>query len=106
MLKETVYHMLMHYLDWNTKLSHPLYLNHHATYWRTIHIDILKNISIDEEHGIKMQIYTGANVSIIPRNFGEKLGQPQLREPQLWNYDNSAKKSLSNLSACIWLKKV
>ena len=62
-----------------------------------------KSVSIDGQHGIKMQVDTGADVSIIPRNFWEKLGRPQLRKSTktLRNYDNSTMKIMGNFSACI-----
>ena len=64
-----------------------------------------KNVSIDGRAPLKMQVDTGADISIIPRNFWEKLGKPTLStfSKILRNYDNSAMKALGSLTACVEL---
>lgn len=51
---------------------------------------------------MKMQVDTGADISVLPRNFWEMLGKPKLRRSQktLKNFDNSTIKCLGEITLC------
>ena len=62
----------------------------------------LKNVLI-EGHHLKMQLDSGSDASIVPRNFWQQLGEPKLRKcaRQLRQFDGSLIKTLGCFAAVV-----
>ncbi|MEE4247258.1 MAG: retroviral-like aspartic protease family protein, partial [Kangiellaceae bacterium] len=65
----------------------------------------LKSVLI-EGHQLLMQLDSGSDASIIPRNFWQQLGEPKLRKcsRQLRQFDGSAIKTLGSFTAVVELE--